>query len=243
MFAYHLGDLDDFYFPHCQWAADYHQRARIEEAVLIYSGGKIPTVMAFGLTDRFEDFVSELSDLLPQKFHCHYQKRIHTILLSSYSEQYRGTLWKMKLTNKSKAQSFNRPGMEHVIQMKESHADELEKMYQSAYPDGFFDPKMLQSGYYFGYSHQGKIVSCGGIHVNSEEFSLAVMGSIATLPEFRGRGYATLVTARLLKELMPKRDLIMLNVDGKNEPAVKCYSNLGFQKTHEYEEGMFTLKK
>jgi len=243
LFAYHLGDLDDFYFPHCQWAADYHQRARIEEAVLIYSGGKIPTVMAFGLTDRFEDFVSELSDLLPQKFHCHYQKRIHTILLSSYSEQYRGTLWKMKLTNKSKAQSFNRPGMEHVIQMKESHADELEKMYQSAYPDGFFDRRMLPTGFYFGYSHQGKIVSCGGIHVNSEEFGLAVLGSIATLPEFRRRGYATLVTARLLKELMPKRDLIMLNVDGKNEPAVKCYSNLGFQKTHEYEEGMFTLKK
>lgn len=199
--------------------------------------------MAFGLTDRFENFVSELVDVLPQKFHCHYHKKVQPILLSSYSEQHRGTLWKMKLTDKSKALSFNRPGMENVIQMNESHTAELEKMYETAYPDGFFDPKMLQTGFYFGYSHDGNIVSCGGIHVNSEEYSVAVLGSIATLPEYRGRGYATLVTARLLKELMPLRGLIMLNVEGNNKPAVKCYSNLGFEKTHEYEEGMFTLKK
>ena len=34
LFGYHQGDLDDFYFPDCQWAADYHQRARIEELIL-----------------------------------------------------------------------------------------------------------------------------------------------------------------------------------------------------------------
>jgi predicted GNAT family acetyltransferase len=102
---------------------------------------------------------------------------------------------------------------------------------------------MLLTGKYFGYLHKGRIVSVAGVHVDSEEYGVTVLGSIATLPKFRGKGLATLVTARLLKELVGKREVITLNVDSKNIPAVKCYSNLGFVKTHVCEEGLFTLRK
>lgn len=199
--------------------------------------------MAFGLTARFEGFVFELVDLLPPEFHCHYHRQVQSMLWETYQEKYQGTFWKMKLVDRTKAQSPKYMKSENVVRMEKSHAAELEKMYETAYPDGFFDRRMLQTGGYFGYKHQDKIVSCAGIHVNSQEFGVAVLGSIATLPEFRGRGFATMVTARLLTELIPIRDVIMLNVSGQNAPAVKCYSNLGFEKTHEYEEGMFTLRK
>lgn len=243
LFAYHLGDLDDFHFPHCQWAADYQNRARIEEAVLIYNGSKIPTVMAFGVTPRFSSLLAELMELLPLKFLGHYQKEMRPHFHKTYEEKHSGSFRKMKLTDTSKAKLIKDNTGKNIIKLNESHGDELENMYQLAYPDGYFDRRMLATGKYFGYLDKGWIVSVAGVHVDSEEHSVTVLGSIATLPKFRNKGLATLVTARLLKELIGKRDVVMLNVDSKNSAAIKCYSNLGFVKTHEYDEGLFTLRK
>lgn len=243
MFAYHLGDLDDFHFPYCQWAADYHQRARIEEAVLIYSGSQIPTVMAFGFSERFNALLTELIDLFPQQFLGHYQKESRSHFEKAYNEKHLGSFWKMKLVDVRKAQAVYSAANDNIVRMNQTHADELEKMYASAYPDGFFDKRMLTTGKYFGYLDKGRIVSVAGVHVDSEEYGVCVLGSIATLPKFRGKGLATLVTARLLKDLIGQRDIITLNVDSENAPAVRCYSNLGFEKTHEYLEGLFTLRK
>ena len=123
LFAYHLGDLDDFYFPHCQWAADYQNRARIEEAVLIYSGSKIPTVMAFGVTPRFSTFLSELMDLLPKKFYGHYQKEMRRHFHKAYKEKRLGSLWKMKLVDSAKAKKVYQTTGENIIKLDQSRVD------------------------------------------------------------------------------------------------------------------------
>ncbi len=238
-----MGDLDDFHFPPCQWAADYQNRARIEEAVLIYNGSKIPTVMAFGVTPQFGTFLSELIDLLPKKFYGHYQKEMSHHFHKTYKERHLGSLLKMKLVDASKPKKANESAGENIINLDKSRVGELDKFYASAYPDGYFDRRMLESGKYFGYLHKGKIVSVAGVHVDSEEYGVTVLGSIATLPKFRGKGLATSVTARLLGELAGKREVITLNVDSQNAAAFKCYSNLGFVKTHEFEEGLFTLRR
>ncbi len=243
MFAYHLGDLDDFHFAHCQWAADYHERARIEEAVLIYNGGSIPTVMAFGTSPRFEAFLTQLIELLPGKFHGHYQKEQRSYFQKAYQPKHRESCWKMKFVDSAKVSAVNDTEYKNIIRLNEAHAAELEQVYALAYPDGYFDRRMLHTGKYFGYSHNGRIVSAAGVHVDSAEYGVSVLGSIATLPKFRARGLATRVTARLLKELISQRKVITLNVKAENAPAIKCYANLGFVKTHEYEESLFTLKK
>ncbi|MGH8015094.1 MAG: GNAT family N-acetyltransferase [Candidatus Zixiibacteriota bacterium] len=199
--------------------------------------------MAFGLSQRFDNFIAELVGLLPSEFHGHYQQSIRAQLLKSYVEKPQGTFWKMKLIDDNKAHLVKGLDAKNVIRLNDSHLPELEKMYQLAYPDGFFNKRELKTGKYFGYLIDNKIVSCAGVHVDSEEHGVTALGSIATLPEFREKGYATIVTARLLKEIMDKREVIMLNVDSQNAAAVKCYSNLGFEKTHEYQEGFFTLKQ
>ncbi len=182
-------------------------------------------------------------DLLPHKFHCHYLERARLFLLEAYTEKHEGTFWKMKLADRKKAALVKEIESKNFVRMNDSHADELVKMYRLAYPDGYFEPQMLRGGKFFGYVHNEQIVSCAGLHIDSEEYGVAALGSIATLPEFRGKGFATKVTARLLKEIVSNRETIMLNVSGENTPAVKCYTNLGFEKTHEYEEGLFTLGK
>jgi ribosomal protein S18 acetylase RimI-like enzyme len=198
--------------------------------------------MAFGLTGRFSPFLSELVDLLPGEFHGHYQKSNEPIFEKNYQIKRQGTFWKMKLSGKDKFRVVKEIGSDSVIRLNDSHTIELTEFYKSAYPDGFFDKRELSSGKYFGKIIDGKIVSVAGVHVDSEEHGVTVFGSIATLPEFRGNRYATVVTARLLKEVVNQRQVIMLNVDSKNHAAVKCYSNLGFKKSHEYEEGFFSLK-
>ena len=50
LFAYHLGDLDDFFFDDCQFAVLNDSRGRVEECLLTYFGCDTPSVLAFGLT-------------------------------------------------------------------------------------------------------------------------------------------------------------------------------------------------
>ena len=180
---------------------------------------------------------------MPQEFHGHYQSKYRPHLLNTYDEKHHRHNWKMKLFDRTKYNSVKDITSHNVIRLDDSRIAELEKFYQLAYPDGFFSARELGSGKYFGYLADNRIVSVAGVHVDSDEYKVTALGSIATLPEFRGRGYATIVTARLLKEVADKRDVIMLNVDSKNPAAIKCYANLGFEKSHQYEEAFFTLKQ
>jgi hypothetical protein len=50
LFDYHLGDLDDFFFPHCKWIILWNENT-ITDLVLCYepSSSSIPTILAFSL--------------------------------------------------------------------------------------------------------------------------------------------------------------------------------------------------
>ena len=87
----------------------------------------------------------------------------------------------------------------------------------------------------------------------SPQYGVAALGNITTLPEYRGQGLGTLVTARVCRELLKSsgsydrrhsydRRIIGLNVRADNAPAIRCYHNLGFEKVAEYEEWMVTLQ-
>lgn len=52
---------------------------------------------------------------------------------------------------------------------------------------------------------------------------------IATHPSFRGRGYASQVTAALTKFALEKTDLVSLTVLSDNVPALRVYEKLGYQ--------------
>jgi len=240
LFAYHLGDLDDFHFPHCQWAVCYGERPCIEDCVLTYYGLATPTVLAFGLTERFAALLAELVGLLPEKFHCHYQSESRDILLGEYRETPFGRHIKMRLTEPTgDCRPFDDPG---VVALDRTNADELVAFYRIAYPDGFFMPRMLETGQYFGYREAGRILAVTGVHVDSDEHRVAVLGSIATDPEHRGRGLATRLTGHLVRQLADEGKLVCLNVSADNTPAVRCYEKLGFVASHEYEEGMFSRR-
>ncbi|MFZ1683761.1 MAG: GNAT family N-acetyltransferase [Candidatus Zixiibacteriota bacterium] len=237
LFAYHIGDLDEFFFPHCQFPSIYSSTARIEDTVLIYTGGKVPVVVAFGLTERFEGLVREVREFFPVPFNAHFQTSVRPVLAEVFREKPLGTLLRMKIGTFKPATITS-----DIIRLGHGHEKELEKFYKAAYPDTYFTARMLETGKYYGIRDGKSLVAVTGVHVYSREYKVAALGNIATHPKYRGKGLATKVTGHLCQELVDEGLMVCLNVKKDNLPAIACYEKLGFEKAFEYEEARFELK-
>lgn len=237
LFAYHIGDLDDFFFDHCRWPVLENGQGEVEEAILVYANPLFQTVMAFGLTDGFEKLLTDSFQYFPEKFYAHFKAKDRSLFQAVYDEKSLKTHLKMKLIGFSKQ---HRPeDMKNIVRLDTTHTETLLDFYKKAYPDGYFDQRMLTTGQFFGYIEDDTLQSVAGIHVHSDIYNTAVLGSIATLPQCRGRGLATKVTSCLTEDLLKEDMLICLNVTADNVPAITCYRKIGFEVAHEYEEAVF----
>ena len=241
LFSYHLGDLDDFFFPHCQWGAIYGRSPRIDDAVLLYTGGDTPTLQAFGLTDKFPTLLREYFAVCPDRFYGHFQSQRRPVFRESFNEQSLGTHQKMKLIEFREPKDRSQVG--EIIRLGEADQSDLQQLYDESYPDHYFVPRMLESGKYFGVRRDGQLVAVSGVHVDSKEYKIAVLGNICTHPSSRGQGLATIVTAHLVKELVAESKTVCLNVKTDNGPAIHCYESLGFEKVCEYQEALFERER
>jgi len=236
LFSYHIGDLDDFQFEHCQWAAAYEGSSRIRDVILVYTGLATPSVQAFGVSGLTDDLVVEMLDLLPNKFYCHFQRHTGDMLVGQYNEQPLGTHLKMKLES---FKPVNTCCHASIICLNSAHERQLCALYDTAYPGNYFDARMLATGKYLGILEDGELRAVSGVHVCSDEYGIAVLGNIATHPSHRGKGLATALTSKLVAGLVEEGKLICLNVKNDNLPAIHCYEKLGFKRVHEYQEALF----
>jgi ribosomal protein S18 acetylase RimI-like enzyme len=262
LFAYHIGDLDDFFFSNCLWPAVFDARGDIDDVLLTYTGGDMPVLLAFGLNERFGDLLREYLPIAPRKFFCHFQEQHRAILREFARETPLGTHLKMKLdesrfadngrsgplrSRHSQCRDRKHPDLlrddkHSIIRLDPSHESLLRAFYAAAYPDSYFTPRMLQTGRFFGCLDNDAIVAVAGVHVVSDEHHIAALGNIATHPDYRGRGLAALVTHRLTDEFVSEGKMVCLNVKADNAPAIACYKKLGFVPIHEYEEALYELK-
>lgn len=239
LFAYHIGDLDDRYFPNCQYASIYGETAQILDCVLIYSGLATPAVLAFGMTGGFKSLLDDVVPVLPLRFHCHYQQAYREQFRKSYKETALGRCLKMKLTGFHSATSTLDTA--NIVRLDRSHHQQLLKFYRAAYPDGYFELPMLDTGKYIGYQIHGELMAVAGVHVYSPKYKIAVLGAIATHPEHRGQGISTLLTSTLCREFLDEEMMVSLNVRADNAPAIRSYTSLGFVAAHEYQESLFEI--
>lgn len=239
LYSYLIGDLDDFYFPLCSWPAIENVNGDIEDVILLYNNPRFVCVQAFGQTDRFERLLAETLPKFPDRFYCHYLKAYRKLFGHAFNETPLSTHLKMKLD------TFERQHGEdgNIRRLSFADMDALFDLYEIAYPDRYFDERLLATGKFFGITKDAKIIAAAGVHVYSETYDIAVLGSIATHPDYRGRGLATKVTSRLIQELQKSVGLITLNVQHSNAPAIRCYEKLGFIKHCEYEEALFERRK
>jgi ribosomal protein S18 acetylase RimI-like enzyme len=239
LFAYHIGDLDDRYFPLCQYAAIYGETAQILDSVLICNRLSTPSVLAFGMTDGFRKLLDDVVPVLPLRFFCHYQIQFREQFRQSFKETELGRHLKMRLSDFRPVESSL--DTSKIVRLDRTHHNQLLTFYRAAYPDGYFEIPMLDTGKFLGYLVKGELLAVAGVHIYSPKYQIAVLGAIATHPNHRSQGLSTLLTSTLCREFIDEGMMVSLNVRADNAPAIRSYTSLGFAAVHEYQESLFEI--
>ena len=229
---YTIGDLDDFFWPHTIWYAIY-ERNEIESIALLYTGMDPSTFLLFSDKDLYysTELIKSIKPLLPETFNVHLSPGLIDVfgkekIIKDYGHNYR-----MILTRDLEPVSDD-----NIRRLKFNDVDAINSLYEVAYPDNWFDSRMVESGKYFGYFHEGLLIGVAGVHVYSPEYRIAALGNIATHPDFRGKRIAYKLTSALCSDLKKTVDIIGLNVNSENRAAIKCYENIGFEIRSSYDE-------
>lgn len=236
---YHLGDLDDFFWPYTEWLA-LEDAGEIQALALIYTGGDPPVLLAIE-NDNHAEMLALLSGAqpqLPERIYAHLSPGLDAPLQARYKMENQGDYRKMALRQPQRLTAIDTSGVETLTPDNEP---ELRALYALAYPGNWFDPRMLETGQYVGWrGADGALAAVAGIHVYSPQYQVAGLGNITVHPNQRGRGLATRVTAGLCKQLRHTVAHIGLNVRADNAAAIHAYQKCGFEIAGTYFEWMLT---
>lgn len=232
---YSIGDLDDFFWEHTVWYGLRDDEGQLREVVLLYTPLSLPPVLALTEPplDDMRELLRSLFYLLPRRLYAHLTEGLRSTLEKEYKVTCHGTYCKMGLQDTS---YLDKVDTSDVEQLSSSDLPELQELYRVSYPANSFDPRILETGYYYGVRREGHLVGVAGIHVYSQKYRVAALGNVTTHPRFRGQGIASAAVARLCQELLWSVDHIGLNVKSENESAVGAYRRLGFVPIATYEE-------
>ncbi len=230
---YELGDLDDFFWKYTSWYAC-ECNEEIQNLALIYTGTDLPILLSNNTNPGQKEFLKQLLPILPRRFYAHLTPGLEEAFSGHYSLVSYGQHLKMILTHPDRLLEMD----PSVQQLKISDLPALSALYAVAYPENWFDPRMLETGQYYGIWQGNCLISVAGIHVYSPHYRVAALGNITTHPQYRGMGLGTLVTSCLCQSLRNSVDRIGLNVHAENSPAIACYRKLGFEPVAPYVEWM-----
>lgn len=237
---YELGDLDDFFWPTTTWygLAD---DERLEAVGLLYTATALPVLVVMGRQvdlPRVRELVEAVAPVMPSRFYAHLVPGSADVLGRTFDLEPHGTHDRMVLVDRERIAAVD---TSEAVPLAPSDEPELAAFYAKAYPDNWFDPRMLETGAYFGVRRAGDIVSVAGVHVVSRRHRVAALGNIATDPTVRRQGLALVATAAACKSLA-HADPVGLNVATENRAAIAMYCALGFERVTSYEEHLATAK-
>ena len=122
-----------------------------------------------------------------------------------------------------------------VTELTSADIPEMSEIYAATRPGRFLCPKIQKLGTFVGVRHDGKLVAMGGLRLHISGYR--EITTVATLPEFEGRGYGTAVVRALIARIESKGERPFLTVRTDNERAIGIYRKLGFsQRTRFYSQ-------
>ncbi|OJW12341.1 MAG: hypothetical protein BGO49_21025 [Planctomycetales bacterium 71-10] len=102
---------------------------------------------------------------------------------------------------------------------------EMLALMAAVYP-GYFRPRTRELGLYLGVRREERLVAMAGQRMGLDGYR--EISAVATLPEFRGRGYAGRLVGRLVREIRAEVLAPFLHVDTDNTAARAAYEKVGF---------------
>lgn len=225
--GYAICDLEDDMFSKCDWYVA-KSNGDMMSVCLHFKGLDTITHISIGEMSGVEKTIE-----MTNEKELHFQMPLEH--QDAIEKHYR--LGNMNLMSRMAVsrETFN-PAEGFAIRIREKDLPDLQKIYSSR-QDAFFRPYMLSSGVYYGIREGGDLVSVAGTHVVSLTYGIACVGNVFSNPIHRGKGYASLCTSEVAKELLKSCRIIILNVDSKNLPAIRVYSKLGFKEHCKFLEG------
>ncbi len=126
--------------------------------------------------------------------------------------------------------------------LKKAQKDDYERIndFYETIKASPWNPIQLESNFYHFIEIENEIVACGGTHFESAK--LAQLGNIYVLEEHRRKGYGSILTTAITRDILTKKDYATLFVYHENLPALTLYENLGY-KLHKPARLFFCEKK
>lgn len=232
--AYAIGDLEPELFAHCEWFGA-QRDGRLQALVLHYSGLDFPIVFLMGDADGLRTVFEDVLYIEQAYFTC---LREHLAMIQELYTWEPIPMWRMALRLGRFCPAGGVTG--DCIPLTRDHADQLSALYASGGGNAF-DPVQVPAGAFHGIFEDDHLVAAAGTHLVSPTYSVAAVGNVFTHPDYRGRGYGTAVTSAVVTELR-RRGIhdIVLNVNQRNETAVRLYERLGFERCCAFFEGTAT---
>jgi GNAT superfamily N-acetyltransferase len=128
-----------------------------------------------------------------------------------------------------------RPFPGAAVRLVPADVGDLDRLYDLGMTS-WLPAESVANGVYHGVRLGGRLIAAAGTHVISREARLAAVGNVFTHVDFRGRGYAKVVTSAVTAELLRYVDQVILNVRSDNPPALAAYRALGYQEHARFEE-------
>ena len=225
-FAYLLGDLDPFFWGRTVWfaAADGPTHRAI---ILLYLAHQRPVALIFGQDEEaLRWLLAAVTPLLPPTLEVHLEQSMRPAMTDlGWSLRRELPHHRMLLGELSQTR-----GGPTALWFMPQELEELQRFYALAYPENYFDPRMLATGRYVGCrDEEGAISAVAGVHVFSPGDAVAALGNITVHPRHRGRGLGGVVTGALCARLRAEGiETIALNVFHENTAAIRLYQRLGF---------------
>ena len=242
---YAIADLDEPYWPHTTWYAA-EQDGEIRDMCLVYTQFSPHALIALCRLDdvAVRGVLNEVLPQLPGELYAHISPRLEGTIETIYRIESNRAHYKMYLIDRSKPAQVD---VSRVVGLCEETGETLDAFYSQAYGDTIaggqvFDHAMLATGQYFGIWEGDRLASTAGVHVFSPGRDVAALANIATMPEFRSRGFAKATTARLSRSLLGHVEHLGLNVRADNVPAIRCYQKLGYEVVASYNECSLTMR-
>ena len=226
--AYAICDLDDREFAKTRWGAAWSGGAVIA-LVMEYSGASPQPIFAMG---REDGIVAVLRHVIRPRLAFIASLPAAVPAIGAVYRLDSGPQMVRMWVDRGRFRPAGDPGVERLAP---ADATELNRLYQLGF-GAWLPPQAIADGVYYGLRVNGRLVSAAGTHVVSPAARLAVVGNVLTHGDFRGRGYATAVTAAVTAELLKSCDDVALNVRADNPPAISAYRHLGYAEHVRFEE-------
>jgi ribosomal protein S18 acetylase RimI-like enzyme len=224
--TYAIGDLEPDFFPQCEWFAA-GAEGRIQALALHFTGLDPHALFTMGASNGLALILG--SALRPERIYFTGRSEHLPAVQAFYSL---GEIKKM-LRMTVQDEDFQ-PVTGKALKLGPGYGSELKRLYSLGEGRGesvvAFSPYQLAQGVFYGIEKRGRLIAAAGTHLVAPTYGVAAVGNVFTDPDYRGRGYATLCTNAVTRELLSQGMDVVLNVQEGNAEAIHIYEKLGYRE-------------